>query len=167
MRMKIEYLKAKNFIDSIHDYLENRYSIAIFVNFDKTRTLLEKELNTTCSVHGSQTEDQRTNSIINFQENKSNIIICNIKSGGVGLSLHDTKGNHPRISIIFPSYSSTDLVQALGRIHRAGAKTPALQRIIFLAGTCEEEMAEKLNEKFKFSQKFSKEHLLPFKIDID
>jgi superfamily II DNA or RNA helicase len=167
MRMEIELIKAKNYLESINDYIEERYSVAIFVNFNDTRTYLMESLKTNCVVYGEQTSEIREKNIEEFQQNKSNIIIINIKSGGVGLSLHDIHGNHPRISIIFPNYSSIDLSQALGRIHRVGAKTPALQRIIFLANTCEEDMADKLNEKFKFSQKFSSEHLLPFQLKLD
>jgi len=32
-------------------------------------------------------------------------------------------------------------VQALGRIHRAGALSPAIQKLIYAAGTVEEEVA--------------------------
>jgi len=41
------------------------------------------------------------------------------------------------------------LVQALGRIHRAGGKTKSLQRIIYVANTVEERIAEKLKIKLK------------------
>lgn len=167
MRMKLELSKAKNYIETIEDYLDNRYSVVVFVNFNETRKLLVDYFKTNSTVHGTQTSEEREKIINKFQDNTNKIIICNIKSGSTGLSLHDIHGNHPRISIIFPNFSSTDLVQSLGRIHRAGAKTPALQRIIFAADTCEEEMAEKLNEKLKFSQKFSNEYLLPFEIKLD
>ena len=78
---------------------------------------------------------------------QANIIICNIKAGGIGISLHDTIGNHPRVSLISPTWSSIDLVQALGRIHRAGGKSKSLQRIIYTADTIEERIADKLKNK--------------------
>jgi hypothetical protein len=57
-----------------------------------------------------------------------NSLIC-----GLGISLHDIHGDHQRVSLInFPDTASS-LIQALGRTHRSGAKTPALQRIIFVA----------------------------------
>ena len=167
MRMKLELLKAKNYIETIEDYLDNRYSVVIFVNFNETRKLFVNHFNTTSTIHGSQTGEEREEIINKFQDNSNKLIICNIKSGSTGLSLHDINGNNPRISIIFPNFSSTDLIQSLGRIHRAGAKTPTLQRIIFTANTYEEEIAEKLNEKLKFSQKFSNNYLLPFEIKLD
>ena len=51
------------------------------------------------------------------------------------------------MSLIVPSYSSIQLIQALGRIHRAGSKTPCTQRIIFCSGTMEEHIVKKLKEK--------------------
>ena len=55
-----------------------------------------------------------------------------IQAGGVGVSLHDLHGGHPRMSIISPTWSGQDLKQVLGRIHRAGSKTPAIQKIVFV-----------------------------------
>jgi SNF2 family DNA or RNA helicase len=82
-----------------------------------------------------------------FNEDKSQIIIANIKAGGVGISLHDTHGKYPRVSIISPSWSAQDILQALGRIHRAKGKTETLQKIIFCKDTIEEKICEKVAEK--------------------
>ena len=75
------------------------------------------------------------------------IIICNIQSGGTGISLHDTNGNHPRISLISPTWSAQDLLQVLGRIHRAMAKTNSIQKIIFCKGTFDENIGYILKNK--------------------
>jgi len=69
----------------------------------------------------------------------------------------------PRVSIISPSFRSDQLAQALSRIHRAGAKTPAFQRIIYCAGTCEEIICNRLKEKLKFMAKLNDNDLI--KID--
>ena len=83
-----------------------------------------------------------------FQTNQERIIICQIRAGGVGIDLHDKNGNHPRVSLMnFPD-TATDLLQALGRIHRAGAKTPTLQRIIFVANVdYEKRIMQNINKK--------------------
>ena len=60
-----------------------------------------------------------------FNSDKSRIIICNIASGGCGISLHDTHGIFQRISLISPSWSVRDIIQVIGRIHRAMAKSDA------------------------------------------
>jgi len=89
------------------------------------------------------------------------LILCNIKVGSVGLSFHDKYGV-PRVSLISPSCSSIDLTQALGRIYRAGAKTPALQRIVFCANTYEENICENIKEKLNFMSKLNDDDLMFF-----
>src|SRR5690606_28011900 len=81
-------------------------------------------------------------------ENKSNIIIANIQAGGVGISLHDLHGKQ-RMSIISPTWSGIQMQQALGRIHRAGSKSPAIQKIVYCAKTYEERICDIIKEKMR------------------
>jgi hypothetical protein len=71
---------------------------------------------------------------------KSRVIVANIKAGGIGISLHDTHGNHPRTSIILPTNDAVVMKQAFGRIHRAGGMSKSRQIVVFAAGTIEEEI---------------------------
>ena len=144
---KIEILKIPLFIELCNDFRHNMYSVVIFVNFTKTLDILCDMLHTSSKIYGEQTIEERMKIIENFQSNKTNIIICNIKAGGIGISLHDIHGGFPRVSIISPTWSSIDLVQALGRIHRAGGKSKSLQRILYTADTVEEKIADKLKTK--------------------
>lgn len=148
-RQKIELLKIPTFVELANDFIENGFSVVIFVNFTQTLKALAKMLYTDCLIYGEQTADVRDKNINKFQENKSKIIICNIKVGGIGISLHDQYGGHPRASLISPTWDAIDLVQALGRIHRAGSKSKSLQRIIYTANTIEEKIAEKLQKNLK------------------
>ena len=146
---KIELLKIPTFVELAKDFIENGFSIVIFVNFTQTLESIASILHTDCLIHGTQKAYDRQNNIDDFQSNKKNVIICNIKAGGVGISLHDIHGGHPRISLISPTWSSIDLLQALGRVHRAGGKTKSLQRIIYTANTIEERIADKVRLKLK------------------
>lgn len=146
-QQKIEILKIPTFIELTNDFIYNRFSVVIFVNFTQTLKTLADFLKTDSIVYGEQTMEDRMRIIDDFQNNKTNIIILNIKAGGIGISLHDIHGGHPRISLISPPWSSIDLLQALGRIHRAGGKTKTLQRIIYTANTIEEKIADKLKIK--------------------
>jgi superfamily II DNA or RNA helicase len=146
----IELLKIPTFIDLTEEYLENNYSVVIFVNYTETINILYSKLkqkSTVSLIHGGQTEKERNLSIDNFQNNKAKILIANIKAGGVGISLHDLDGKHPRISLISPTQSATNLVQVLGRIHRSGGKSKSLQRIIFAANTPEADISKMLYRK--------------------
>jgi superfamily II DNA or RNA helicase len=146
---KIEILKIPTFIELANDFLHNGYSVVIFVNFTQTLKTLAEMMLTDSVVYGEQDYNDRLRIIEEFQENKTRLIILNIKAGGIGISLHDIMGGHPRVSLISPTWSSLDLVQALGRIHRAGGKTKSLQRIIYAADTVEERISDKLRIKLK------------------
>jgi superfamily II DNA or RNA helicase len=148
-RQKIELLKIPTFLELARDFKDEGKSIVIFVNFTQTLKTLSNLLDTDCLIYGEQTTEQREQNINDFQENKEKIIICNISAGGVGISLHDIYGKHPRISLISPTWNAVDLTQCLGRIHRAGGKSKSLQRIIYTANTVEESIADKLQIKLK------------------
>lgn len=146
---RIEILKIPTFVELANDFIHNKFSIVIFVNFTQTLKTMAEMLKTDSIIYGEQSYEDRIRIIEEFQENKSKIIICNIKAGGIGISLHDIYGGHPRVSIISPTWNSLELTQALGRIHRAGGKSKSLQRIIYIADTVEEKIAEKLKLKLK------------------
>jgi SNF2 family DNA or RNA helicase len=161
---KIELLKCATIIDLTKDHLENKFSVCIFVNFTQTIKILKEELKTNCIIIGGQTLQEREENIKKFQDNKSRVIICNIKAGGIGISLHDVHGDHPRVSLISPSWDATSLVQTLGRVHRAGGKTKSLQRIVFCAGTIEERISKVLSTKLNNLSSINDGDLVPFDI---
>jgi SNF2 family DNA or RNA helicase len=148
-RQRIELLRVPSFLKIIKDHLKNNLSVAVFVNFTNTLRTLGDELKTTCYVFGEQSLKERNKNINDFNEDRSRIIICNMRAGGVGISLHDTKGKYPRRSLISPSWSAIDMIQALGRIHRAKGMSPVEQLIIFCKGTVEEGICETIKEKIE------------------
>jgi superfamily II DNA or RNA helicase len=105
--MKIEMFKVPIMLDVIKDGLDNNLSIAIFVNYKETLFSLCHYLNTDCIIYGDQSIAERMNNIDKFQSNNSNIIICIIQAGDVGISLHDIHGNHQRMSVISPTWSGS------------------------------------------------------------
>ncbi|AVL93697.1 putative ATP-dependent RNA helicase [Megavirus vitis] len=148
-RMKIEQLKIPTIINLTKKYLAEKKSVAIFVNFSMALQTISDELGTKCVIWGEQTSEDRYKNINDFNTNKSKIIVCNIKSGGVGISLHDTIGDNPRISLISPSDSAQDIIQVLGRIHRANGKTLVKQYILFCKKTVEEKICENMKIKIQ------------------
>jgi hypothetical protein len=133
LKQEIELRKIPIFIEQAKLYLEEGKSVVIFVNYLATLDILVEELDIKCVINGRLSLEEKQKSIDLFQSNEKHIIVCQINSGGFGISLHDLTGERPRVSLInFPD-SATTLLQALGRIHRSGSKSPALQRIIFVA----------------------------------
>jgi superfamily II DNA or RNA helicase len=155
LRQEIEFLRVDTICEMTSKYLTQQKSVAIFVNFTKTIKELSNRLNCNCIIWGSQTLKERTKSIDDFCSDKSRIIICNTMSGGVGVSLNDTIGNHPRVSIISPTWSAQDLIQVLGRIHRAMGKTDCEQFIIFCKGTIEESVGNVIKQKINNIRSFN------------
>ena len=146
-RQEIELLKIPVFLELAEDALAENNSVVIIVNFTETLQALAKKLNTKCVIHGSQTAQERQKNIEDFQSDKEKVIILNIRSGGVGVSLHDLNGNHPRVSLISPSWSAQDIVQAVGRVWRAGGKSHSIQKIVYCANTVEEGICDRMKYK--------------------
>ncbi len=146
-RQRIELLKIPTFVKLTQEHVAEGKSVAIFVNFTDTLLNLSEKLNTKCLIYGEQDIKDRNKNIEDFQADRQRIIICNIRSGGTGISLNDQHGNFPRVSIISPTWSAQDLVQALGRVFRAKTQSKVVQRIIFCKGTIEDSICANVGEK--------------------
>jgi hypothetical protein len=164
-RMRIETLKVPTFIELAKKYLSEGNAVAIFVNFTQSLKTIADELKTTCVIHGQQSIDERNKAINDFNDDIQHMIVCNIRSGGCGISLHDQNGNFPRVSIISPSWSAQDIIQVLGRVHRANGKTPVRQRIVFCKGTIEEEICKNMKQKIQNIAHLNDGDLLGYNID--
>jgi superfamily II DNA or RNA helicase len=146
-RQKIELLKVPLFVEMTEDLLEDGHSVVIMVNFEETIQALSKKLKTRCMIYGGNKGNERQQNIDDFQADKQRVILVNIAAGGVGVSLHDLNGNHPRVALISPNDSAPILRQAFGRVHRDGAKTKSQQRVIFVANTVEEQVCTNVKMK--------------------
>jgi hypothetical protein len=72
---------------------------------------------------------------------KTRLLICTPATGGVGISLHDTKGDFPRVMFIVPTYDMIKILQAAGRIDREGKKSDSTVYIVY--GQTESKVTEK------------------------
>ena len=149
-RQKVELMKVPVFLELIRDAYESGNSVAVFVSFRDTLTAITERLPdeyTLSVVHGDQDEKEREDAISDFRTDKARVIVCMTQAGGVGISLHDTEGSFPRVSLISPTFSAIDLKQALGRVHRAGAKSKSVQKIVFAAHTVEDKVCRAVRQK--------------------
>jgi superfamily II DNA or RNA helicase len=148
-RQGIELVKVPLFMDMIEEGLEDGMSVVVFVNFTETLRAIAKRLNTLCIFDGKTKDEVRQQSVDDFQSGKEKVILVNIASGGAGLSLHDINGMNPRLTLISPSYSAVLMRQATGRVWRENAKSKSVQKIVFVAGTVEEQVCDNVREKLK------------------
>ena len=123
-------------------------SVVIFLNFSDTVQTLCQNLG--CDrVEGGQSAEQRQEAIDKFQRDETHVLVVNIAAGGTGISLHDTNGKRQRVSLICPSFSAKNHLQTLGRIHRNGAKSDAIQKILVAHDSIEEAVMKSINKKLK------------------
>jgi superfamily II DNA or RNA helicase len=146
-RQKIELVKVPLMVEMVEEALEQGFSVVVFVNYVETMKALSERLKTKCIFDGQTPDKTRDQSVEDFQADKQRVILINVQSGGAGLNLHDLNGKFPRMSIISPSYSPVFMRQALGRIWRDDAKTKAIQKIVCVANTVEENVCRNVQQK--------------------
>ncbi len=139
-RQKAELLKVPEMLERALDLMKEGLSVAIFVNFDATAEALREKLPGPVGMITGRHVQDRQKHIDDFQADKSRVIVSNVQAGGTLVNLHDTHGKYPRASLICPSDNAKDVIQCLGRIHRAGGATPTRQYVLFAADTVEEEV---------------------------
>lgn len=160
-RQKSEHLKLPAMIEMTQDLLEEGNSVCVFIHFRESLEQLSKKFPEAALIYGQQDPGEREDNIQAFQSNQKRVIISMIQAGGVGVSLHDLHGEHPRVALINPGYSAVELVQALGRIHRNGGRTPCLQRLLFAEDTIEETVRRKVQKKIDRIDLLNDGDLLP------
>lgn len=162
---KSELIKVPLFMEMIEEAIEDGMSVAVFCNFTDTIEALAKRLKTKCIVWGkNKNQEERDKNIDDFQSDKSRVILLNSAAGGVGISLHDLNGNFPRMAIISPSHSVVMFKQVLGRVHRAGALSKSTQKILYVAGTAEENVCSNLQRKLNNLDAINDNDLSPMPI---
>jgi superfamily II DNA or RNA helicase len=153
-RRMAELLKVPTMVEMIEDWFDEGISPVVFVNFTDTVDAIIKQLSKNrkfdgliAKIVGGQSDKVRQADIEGFQNDTKRIMIANLAAGNAGVSLHDLNGKFPRASVISPSYSAINLLQALGRIHRAEGKTKCIQKIMFAASTIEEDACKRVQCK--------------------
>jgi superfamily II DNA or RNA helicase len=153
-RRMAELLKVPTMVEMIEDWFDEGISPVVFVNFTDTVEAIVKQLSKNrkfdgliAKIVGGQSDKVRQADIEGFQNDTKRIMIANLAAGNAGVSLHDLNGKFPRGSIISPSYSAINLLQALGRIHRAEGKTKCIQKIMFADKTIEVDACKRVQCK--------------------
>lgn len=153
-RQQIELLKVPLFCELIEDHYDEGGSVVCFINFTRTLEAIVTKLkhrkdlkDTIALICGGQSDREREQDVAAFQADEKRICVANQAAGGVAIDLHDLNGKYPRSSILSPTFSAVQLLQAMGRIHRAGALTPCYQTLAYVAGTIEERACQRVQSK--------------------
>jgi hypothetical protein len=153
-RQRVELLKVPLFCELIEDSYDEGNSVVCFVNFTRTLEAISTKLkhrkdlkNTIGYIQGGQKDKDREQDIADFQADRKRIILANQAAGGIAIDLHDLNGKYPRTSVLSPTFSVIQLLQAMGRIYRNGALTPCYQTLAYVAGTIEERATQRCQTK--------------------
>jgi hypothetical protein len=145
-RQLAELAKVPAIIDLARGLMESGLSVPIFLNFRDSINAVAAALE--CPViDGRASDSARIVAIQKFQTDSIRCLVLQTGAGGVGISLHDTIGRHPRHSLISPPENARDLIQALGRNRRVGQLTPAFRSVITLAGSIERRVKAAVERK--------------------
>ncbi len=150
-REKVERCKVPLFVELVQDALEEGNSVVAFINYHSSRRALIEALagagiKPIAQIHGEQKPDEQVENMDRFQANTAKVCVVMVQAGGASINLHDVHGTNPRVSLITPSFSATDVLQCLGRIHRTGG-TPVTQTFVLAAGTIEERIHRAIQRK--------------------
>jgi hypothetical protein len=155
-RRLTELLKVPTMVEMIEDLFDEGISPIVFVNYTDTVEAIKSKLEKNSkfngligTIVGGQSDKARQKDVDDFQSDTKRVMIINIAAGGVGVSLHDLNGKFPRHTIISPTWSAINMLQALGRAHRANGKTPVIQKIMFAANTIETDICKRVKHKFQ------------------
>ena len=156
-RQEIELLKVPLMVEMLESEISQGRSAVVFCNFLFTIEALSKKLKhyDPAIITGAggwdydilrRTGENTDVAVDRFQRNRTYLALAQSDIGGVGLGFHDLY-ERPRTSIINPHWSAMVFCQILGRIHRDGALSPALQKFPLIEGTIEERVYEALVRK--------------------
>jgi Helicase conserved C-terminal domain len=145
-RQIAELAKVPAIIDLARDLLDSGLSVPIFLNFKDSIDAVSDALGCP-TIDGRVSDKAREEAIQAFQADEVRTIAIQTDAGGVGISLHDTRGKHPRHSLLSPGDNARSLVQALGRNRRVGQATPAFRTMLTLENSIERKVYRALTAK--------------------
>jgi hypothetical protein len=146
-----EMAKVPALAELIKEKIADGYSVPVFMSFTASREKLLEAVGSTCTIHGGQQgtagRAARQAAIDAFQADEQHTIIVQIAAGGTGVDMHDIRGVRPRFAIHLPNPRPDHVVQALGRVQRAGGLSASQQVVLYAEGTMEEQIVENIRRK--------------------
>jgi hypothetical protein len=146
-----EMAKVPALAELIKEKIADGYSVPVFMSFTASREKLLEAVGSTCTIHGGQQgtagRAARQAAIDAFQTDEEHTIIVQIAAGGTGVDMHDIRGVRPRFAIHLPNPRPDHVVQALGRVQRAGGLSASQQVVLYAEGTMEEQIVENIRRK--------------------
>jgi SNF2 family DNA or RNA helicase len=148
--------KIRRVISIVRDHtnqIVSRHPIVIFARYREEVSALIRELilhtPRVASITGTTKKQDRPKIVQAFQNGKFDVLVCQIRTGGVGIDLFraDT-------GIMFsPTHSWIDFGQAIKRLHRRGQTKPVRFYLVYAEGTIDAEIYAALQAKDKVTSR--------------
>lgn len=136
--------KIIDVIQHVEEVVEAGEKIVVFAWHKEIIDELKKVLHGAVTVVGSDSMDSRQRSVDSFQNDpKVQVILCNIKSGGVGITLTASS----RVVFIELPWHPADCEQCEDRTHRIGQKDSVQVSYFLGEGTIDEKIYEIIENK--------------------
>jgi SWI/SNF-related matrix-associated actin-dependent regulator 1 of chromatin subfamily A len=135
--------KVEGVLEYINEVVDSGEKIVVFAWHKEIVSELKKSVPEAVTIVGDNTMDERQRAVDGFQNNPSiKVIICNIKSGGVGITLTASS----RVAFIELPWHPADCEQCEDRCHRIGQKD-SVQATYFLGHETIDEYIYEIIEK--------------------
>lgn len=129
----------------VDNLLEQNKPTVVFTNYTFVVDSLKTKFPNAVTIVGKNTKVEREQAIQDFQNGKTDLIICNLIAGGVGTTL--TRAKNMLINDF--DFVPSNHMQAEDRIHRIGQNKDVIIDYIYTEGTVDEKMALLLENKLK------------------
>lgn len=121
IRHQVALEKVDPSVEIIKEFLENQDKIIVFAHhIDVIENIVNnlKEFCIVSKITGTDSIEERQKNIEEFQNGKTNVIICSIKAAGIGITLTSSS----TVIFVEESWTPADISQAEDRAHRIGQK---------------------------------------------
>lgn len=143
MRHILAKEKAKHTIKIAENITQQGNQVVIFTNYTYVVDELCKTFKDAVTITGKDSKRKREEAIEKFQKGKVKMIVCNLISGGVGITL--TNANTMLINDL--DWNPSNHIQAEERIFRIGQESSVNINYIYSENTIDEKMTMMLEEK--------------------
>ena len=137
--------KLPHVINFVNDIMDIEESVVVFCHHRAIHNLLHQSLSkyNPASIIGGQTDKNRDNEIIRFQNGETKLMIAGLRAGNVGINLNNAS------YVIFAELDWSPAIhrQAEDRLHRIGQKNTVFAYYLVGNGTLDEHVAEILVDK--------------------
>lgn len=136
--------KMKAVVEHINETIDSGEKLIVFCNLKAVVAMLKNEFPFAVTVTGDDDAVQKQSNIDKFQNDaNTKLIICNIRSAGVGITLTASS----RVAFVELPWTFADCVQCEDRSHRIGQKDNVLCTYFLAENSIDEWMFALIHEK--------------------